>query len=77
MAKGKAMAKEADANHQNQRNRQERAVQEKAKEGEREGAKEAVVRADSSTSMKKCMPTKKPMEEEGRKERKAQTIIRM
>ena len=36
-----------------------------------------VVRADSSTNMKKRMSTKKVMEEEGRRERKAQTIIRI
>ena len=60
------MAKEG-VNH---RNRQERAVLEKA----RARAKGAVVRADSFTNMKKCTFTKKAMEE-GRREQKAQQII--
>ena len=70
-ARGKARATaKADVNL---RNRQERAALEKA----RATAKEVVVRADSSTNMKKRMSTKKVMEEEGRRERKAQTIIKM
>ena len=70
-ARGKARATaKADVNL---RNRQERAALEKA----RATAKEVVVRADSSTNMKKRMSTKKVMEEEGRREQKAQTIIRI
>ena len=63
------MAKEG-VNH---RNRQERAVLEKARARAR--AKGAVVRGDLSTNMKKCTFTKKAMEE-GQREQKAQQITR-